>query len=259
MKGLLKEVMNVIKSPKPLFVVAAFYALIFLIAFAINKLLLAFLLPKKELLSAFMAILIIIADFLIMVFAYSFFKLGIIEIVAKKKLAKKSFNKVGSFFIFNLFFIVFAFFALSLLGSIITYSFNNILIAGTTFLVIFMIFCYPFFNFSQFEFVENGKILRSIGIGWKTLFSKIKKYLKLLLFDVLVSAIFLVAYILFFYGIGHIYKIAFITNNQNASFYISLYNVIFQIPLAIFFLLLSAVNVFLLKKIKKYSKGKDIF
>ena len=252
MRKLFKEAWGILKNIKTLAIAAVFYALIFAAAFGISKLAALSLLQNKQAVSPVLGILFFIVYFLIVVFVYSFFKIGIIEIAAKNKIAKKSFEKLGGFFLFNLVVSVLAFIVVSLLGAVITYSFSNTIVAGTIFLVIFLDFFLPLLVFSQFEFIQTGKIFRSLGNGWKILFSgKIWSYFKLLLFDLIVSAVFLAAYALLFYGIGQIYKIAFIDNNANAAFYTSLYNnVIFQIPLAVFFLLLLSANFLLLKKIK---------
>ena len=249
--GFIRDCMEIFKKKRKIFLVAAFYAIILAAFFLLSKSLSLFVLPDKQLLNPVFAIIMLAAYFLVLIFIYSFFKLGIIQIVEKNKLAKKSFVVLGSFFLFNLVSFAIAFAIVSALGSLIAYSFNNLLIAGTIFFIIFMIFYLPFLAFSQFEFVMKGKIFRSMGTAWKTLFSKkLGSYFILVLWNIIVSAAFLAIYSLIFYGIGSLYKIAFIDNNSKAAVYTTIYNLIFDIPLAVFFILLISLDIYLLRKIK---------
>lgn len=242
---LFKELKETRKN-KSLYLVVAFYFAIFLVAFVLGKTFSA-LASSYKTNPLFFAILISIIYALILVFSYSFFKLGIINAVDKKQISKKSFASLGSFFKFNIVSLVLALIVFLIVGSVLTYSLKNQVVVGAIFFAIFAIFYYPFLSFSQFEFVQNRKIFKSLGIAWGKLFSgRITGYLKLLLLD----AIVIVAYFLLFYGIGNLYKIIFINNNANAGFYGSMYALIFNVLLAIVALILASANIFILKKLR---------
>jgi hypothetical protein len=240
---LLGELKKISKEPRKLIQTFLFYAAIFIAAFAIGKMF-SPLVGQRQLFSLFL----VIAYFLVLVFVYSFFKLGIIESISKNKLTKKSFSLLGSFFLFNLVALIFGSIIVVLASSFISYSLNDSVIAGLTFIGIFLIFYYPFLNFSQFEFLEKRKIFKSLGYGWKTIFSvKILSYFKIVLVNVIVIA----AYFLLFYLIGNLYKIAFIKNNPNPATYIGIYNTTFILLLAIVLVLMLSLNIQLLRKIKE--------
>jgi len=242
---LIKELKETRKN-KSLYTVVAFYLAIFIVAFILGKTFSA-LASSYKTNPLFFAILISIIYLLILVFCYSFFKLGIINAVEKKKISRKAFESLGSFFKFNIVSLVLALIVFLVAGAVITYSLNSSAVAGAVFIAIFLIFYYPFLSFSQFEFIQNKKIFKSMGIAWKKLFShRIKDYLKLLLLNVIV----IVAYFLIFYLIGSLYKIIFINNNTNSAMYVSSYNVVFNVLLAIVALILVSVNIFILKRIR---------
>jgi len=241
---LIKELKGIIKRPKGLFTVVFLYAATFLAAFLIGKVFSVLFLPKKELFNPAIAIISVIAYFLILLFVYSFFKIFIIGTVSNKRL---TLDRLGGFFLFNLVTLVLSLIAFSLVGSFITYTFNKSVIATAIFIVAFVIFYYPFFLFSQFEFIEKNKIFRSLGAGWKNLFSnKLKGYLKILLFDVIIIG----AYFLLFLLIGSLYKLIFINNNQSPAAYINFYNFAFVLFLVIVLIFIVSFNVFLIKKLK---------
>ena len=232
---------------KKIVISAAFYALAIIFSFAIGKAFSVSFFEKKEIISPLMAAIIAISYFLIIAMAYSLLKLGILEVASKKKISKKTFSRLGGFFIFNIIIVLLSLIIFALAGSFITYSLNDSVIAGAAFLVIFLIFFYPFLMFSQMEYLDKGKIFRSAKEGFKKLFSRrIAKYFTLLAFNIIVIA----AYFLIFFLLGNLYNIAFISNNQNAGPYISLYNILFNGLLMIIIFLLLGFNSFYLKRIR---------
>ena len=241
---LVKELKGIIKKPKVLFKVVLLYAATFLVAFLIGKGFSVLFLPKRELFNLTIAIISVTAYFLILLLVYSFFKIFIIGTVSNKRLTM---DRLGGFFLFNIVTLVLSLIAFSLVGYFITYTFNKSLIATAAFIIAFMIFYYPFLLFSQFEFIEKNKIFRSLGAGWKNLFSnKLKGYLKILLFDVIIIG----AYFLLFLLIGSLYKLIFINNNQSPAAHINFYNFVFVLFLVIVMIFIISFNIFLIKKLK---------
>ncbi len=232
---------------KKIVISAAFYALVIIFSFAIGKAFSVSFFEKKEIISPLMAAIIGVSYFLIIAMAYSFLKLGILQIASKKKISRTTFSKLGGFFLFNSVIVLLSLIIFALAGSFITYSLNDSVIAGSIFLVVFLIFFYPFLMFAQIEFIENGKIFRSAKEGFKQVFSRrIGKYLKLIAFNIIAIA----AYFLIFFLIGNLYRLAFVTDNQNAGPYISLYNILFNLLLIILIFILLGFNSFYLKRIK---------
>ena len=242
---LIKEIRGM--KPKPLFMVFILHLAILIVFLILGGAFSFFVLPNKNLFNPVLAILTVLAYFLLLVLAYSFFKVWIIEAVNDKKVTKKSFDKIGGFFLFNITAIILGLVAFALVGSFISYSFSSSLIAIGIFAAIFLIFYYPFLALSQFAFVKENKIFRSMKQGWRILFSNITNYLKILLFDVIIFAV----YILVFFLLGSLYKIIFITNNQNTDIPIAVYNWIFVLVGAIVALVILSINIFLLRKLKE--------
>ena len=155
---LIKELKDALKN-RSIYLIAAFYLAIFIIAFVLGKTFSAFALSYKTN-PLFFAILVSIIYALILLFCYSFFKLGIINAVEKKSISGKSFRGLGGFFKFNIVNLITALIVFLAVGSILTYSLNSPAIVGAIFTALFVIIYYPFLSFSQFEFMQNKKIFK---------------------------------------------------------------------------------------------------
>ncbi len=248
MKKLFKDFREITKTKRnQLFLISLLYATIFITAFLLGKLFSALFFQQKNVINPFAFLFIGLVYFLLLLFIYSALKLGILQTALGRKISRKNFNVLGGFFLFNLLTGILAFLAIALVGSFITYSFNDSVIAGAIFLVVFSIFFYPFLFFSQFEFLKTRRIIKSLGIGWNRLFSgNIISYFKLLLFNVLSVAV----YFVLFYLIGSLYKMAFIKDNAEPATAILVYNSVFNILLAVLVLFLLSFNVLYFRKIK---------
>ena len=243
---LFHELREIFRKPKRIAAVAFFYALIFIIAFAIGKSFSPIFSKNKES-NPILAILIVAIYFIILLFVYCILKLLIIELVSKNKVSKKSFESLGGFFLANLAILAVSFAILALVGSFIAYSFNDAPLAGAIFLAVFMIFFYPFLLFFQFEFIERKRIFLSAKNALGSLFSaKLRGYLKILLFNIAVIG----AYFLLFYLLGYPYKFLFIDSNKNPAAAIAFHEMIFTPILLIIILALASLNIFLIKKLK---------
>jgi len=247
MKGVALEMLKFFRKPKNAVLAAIFYSIILISAFAVAKLFSAFFFRKEIIIHPAMALAGLLAYFIIIALAYSFFKIAIFEAAAGKRITKKPFSRLGGFLIFNAAALGVGFLAASILGSLIVYSLYGSAVAGAVFLAVFMVFFYPFLLFSQLEFLENGKTFRSMGVAWKKLFShRLGSYFKLLL----ANAFVICAFMLLVYLAGSIYKVVFINNNSDIGIYVSAYNFVFSLLLAAIALLLLSFNAFYIRKIK---------
>lgn len=239
---------KIIKAGKKQIIsIAVLYALIFIIIFLTGKAFSSIFFQNKDIMNPIAAIPATITYFLVLTFFYSFFKLAILEIAEKKKIQKKSFVLLGSFFLFNIIIALLSFLAIVLLGSFITFSFRGSVNAGAVFLLVFSLFFYPFLLFSQFGFLKEKRTIKSIANAWKKTFSfRLGKYFIMLLANFIIVAV----YSLFFYLIGNLYRVAFIENSPEPAFFIRIYNSAFSFILLIVVILLLSFNVLYLRKLR---------
>ena len=244
MKLLIKEAKKI--KLRPYLFVALLYFALFIISFTIGTIFSYFIFKQILFIDHFISIFSASIYFLVILFIYSFFKLGMINLVTKEKITP--FKKLGGFFLLNTLIITFGFIAVSIIGTIILYSLNDAIIAGAIFLIIFAIVYYPFLLFAQFEFIKKGKIFRSFIIAWKTLWSKkLLKYIILLTGNAIVFGV----YLLIFALIGLLYDLAFIKNNSSPAVFINIYNIFFLILTIILYIAILSYNIFYIKNIKE--------
>lgn len=245
MKKFLKEIREILKDPKKLFFIALYYVVIFIGVYLIAAIFSSMFFQRKGILHPVSMAIIALIYFILIICFYSFIKLKIISLLNKKKL--NALEKLGSFSLFNGILFILTLVVVSLVGSFITYSFNDSVAAGAIFLGIFLIFFYPFLLYSQFNFVEKGSVWKSIKTGWQKLFSKrLKYYFKLLMINVIIMILFFIIY----YLLGRLYKITLINNMPNVTAPITAYNLIFMILFSAFLIILQSINIIYINKIK---------
>jgi len=179
------------------------------------------------------------------IFIYSFFKIIIFHVVQKKKIAKNSFNCLGSFYLLNLLICLIATIVFLAVGSAIAYAFSQSIAASTIYIIIFLLIVYPFVNFSQLVFMKENKIFRSIKKGFFGFFSRFGHYLRMIVTDI----VYFAAVLLVFLIAGNIYRI--IISKTTSIVYILAYNTIFTAAMTVLLFIIFSYNLYFFNKISR--------
>ncbi|MBW3022990.1 hypothetical protein KY308_02715 [Candidatus Woesearchaeota archaeon] len=177
------------------------------------------------------------------IFIYSFFKILIMGAVQKKIPKKSSFNRLGSFFLFNILLALIIAAVFVLLGAIINYTFNGSQTASIIYFFVCIFFAYPFLNFSQLEFLKGNKIFRSIKLAVKVFLSNFGQYVRIIITD----AVYIGMLLLVFLIVGSIYGLAVAQKTSTA--YVTAYNIVFTIAVSLLIVMLASYSLYFFNKI----------
>ena len=196
--------------------------------------------------SAIIFLILTLIHYIILLFAYSFFKYSILDSI--KSLFGKtefSFKKLGNFYLFNII-IGCAFFAIMLVLNFILASIKQ---TYAPFVFIFLavpylLFLYVITNTSHSLFYQGASIKESIKKSLRITFTKIKIYRE----TILIMILFALVLWLLFLGSGYLISIL---ASRNYTLYLNIYSYFKQTSIIIFDLILYLV--ILINRISFYS------
>lgn len=200
--------------------------------------------------SAFTFIIFSLIYYLAILFAYSFFKYGILDFI-KSMFGKTefSFRRLGQFYLLNIA-IAGIFLAVMML---LNFALASVKRDYAPFVFIFLavpysLFLYVILNTSQSLFYEGSSIKGSIKKGFGIAFTRIRSYREIIL-AIIVSAL---ALWLLFLGGGYLIRLAAV---KNYSFYLSAYSYFKQAGIIAFDLIFYIV--ILINRISFYAVARE--
>ncbi|MBI2559173.1 hypothetical protein HYW20_07675 [Candidatus Woesearchaeota archaeon] len=210
-----------------------------------------FITPDKFASSSILIVFIVFSliYYLAILFVYSFFKycvLGFIRSLFDK--TDFSFKRLGQFYSLNII-ITGIFFAAMLLLSFILANAREIYrpFVFAVLAIPYMLFLYVMLNASHSSFYSGLSIKESVREGFKTTFTRVEVYKRIILIMILTALILL----LLFLGSGYLIRLA----SKNYTLYLGIYTYFKQASIIIFDL---AVYMFILiNRVSFYSMSKD--
>ncbi|MDP3766331.1 MAG: hypothetical protein Q8R04_07505, partial [Nanoarchaeota archaeon] len=188
--------------------------------------------------------------YLILLFAYSFFKYGVLDFI--KSLFEKtefSFNRLGQFYSLNMI-IAGIFFAIMFLANFLLASVKA---QYRPFVFIFLavpysIFLYTIVNTSHSSFYQGASTKDAIKKGFEITFKKIKVYRE----TILIVILFALLLWLLFFGSGYLIRLV---ASKNYSLYLNTYAYFKQISIILFDIVFYLV--ILVNRISFYALAKE--
>lgn len=187
-----------------------------------------------------------LAYYLIVLFAYSFFKYGVLNFI--KSLSEKadfSLKRIGQFYSLNI--IIAGIFFTAMLAA-------NFILAGirqayAPFVFIFLavpylLFLYVIINLSHSMFYQGASAMDSVKKSFAAAFAKMKVYRETIL-SMIIIGMFLW---LLFYGSGYLVRVF---TSKNYSLYLSAYAYFKQVSIAVFYI--ASYIVILINRVSFYS------
>ena len=178
------------------------------------------------------SILVAVAYILIMVFIYSFFKYGVLDMIHSMiRNTDFDFGKMWKFYKLNIaiFGLPMVAFALFYVITLLTLRQEIQATISLIFLLIIAFFVYPFYNIAHSLFTRNYKIKKILKLSFRLTFKKFKSYLSIYFFSLLILGFFL----LIFYLIGLIIGATVFSDPVVLSRYRSVYLTVFTLLLGI--------------------------
>lgn len=197
------------------------------------------------------AIILSLTYYLMILFAYSFFKYCILDFI--KSLFSKtsfSFNQLGQFYMLNII-IAGIFFAITIALNAILASIKQSY-APFVFIVLavpYALFLYIIINISHSLFYKGDSIKDATKKSFSIIFTKIKIYREI----ILIMILFAISLSILFFGIGYLINLL---ASKNYNLYLSIYSYFKQASIIIFDLIF--YFIILINRISFYSIAKEI-